>query len=108
MKKINVGDLNQIVTLQKSKVINKDGIQIEEWNDVSEKWAFVKNSSYKKMEFSHEQGIVSLQCKDFILRECEISYKDRIIYKNGIYDIKTEPVEVDEGFILVTGVKLNG
>lgn len=108
MKKINIGDLDQVITLQKCTVSNKDGIQVEEWHNVSEKWAWVKNSSYKKMEFLHEQGIVSLQCKDFILRECDISYKDRIIYKNCIFDIKTEPIEVDEGFILVTGVKLNG
>lgn len=110
MSKINIGSLNKKIIIQRlnENSINDDGIEVDEWIDLYNKFADVKNSSYKKMEFLHEQGITSLQCKDFILRECDITYKDRIIYKNCIFDIKTEPIEVDEGFILVTGVKLNG
>ncbi|EHK2327335.1 head-tail adaptor protein [Clostridium perfringens] len=109
MRKINIGSLNKKIIIQRlNNSINDNGIELDEWVNLYEKFASVKNSSYKKMEFLHEQGITSLQCNDFILRECDITYKDRIIFNNGIYDVKTEPVDLGNGFVLVTGVKLNG
>ena len=96
MRKINIGSLNKKIIIQRLN------------NSINDNFANVKNSSYKKMEFLHEQGITSLQCNDFIIRECDITYKDRIIFNNGIYDVKTEPIDLGNGFILVTGVKLNG
>ena len=107
---IKSSHLKMLVTIQKPhKYINDYGIENIEWNNDKITRGFIKTSSYKKREFIQSHGINSLDTKDLIIRFCDISHDDRVLFQGKQYKINfIEDLEEKQKFLILTLERLNG
>lgn len=91
---MNIGRLNQRITVQKKETLIENGFEVEEWMDYKTIWASVKNINGK--EFFQAQQAQSQASKKVRIRylkdldsslDPNVSLKYRIKYKNNNYNL---------------------
>lgn len=92
---MNIGRLNQRITIQKKEIlIDDNGFEVEEWADYKSVWASVKNINGK--EFFQAQQAKSQASKKVTIRylkdldsslDPNVSLKYKIKYKNNNYNL---------------------
>ena len=101
---IKSSHLKAIVTIQTSqKIVNDYGIEEHKWIDKLSTRGMVKTSTYKKMEFLQAQGVNGLEAKDLVIRFCELSTSDRVLYNGKQFKIiSLENLEEKDKYLLLT------
>lgn len=73
--------------LSKSGTVDKYGIEAKQYIESIFLRGWLKNSTFKRIEFLSGQGINSLDSKEFIIRYIDLKTDDLIMINNTKYEI---------------------